>query len=579
MGREAVSKVIRTVRLGGSVVTLGEAERELNEEIEEQSLDSIGYGQLIESQVEQVRKELEAEWEAKLRQEMEYLQAEADKSMREAETRFGEDRAQVHQQRYDEGYQAGLDQREAEAAEAVLRMGVLHDSNMEIKVHPDDLQIARRFAAHWIEKVDQDAVLNLHELSETISSSFDIEDILASLMDLSGRFVAYESCGVFALDGERDSLETLIVRGAPGLEERLAAQWEDGIIDWVLREHRPVVIEDMETVDQRDAEEHCTVVVPLIVRGAQIGIFALYCQRTKDEFTSGELELLGVLASQAAIALENSRLYNDLEETHTQLKDSQQRIMFSTKFVAIGELAGGGAHEVNNPLQIILSRVQLMILQNKDEPRVVKGLRLIEHNVKRISRIISALLGFAGHNAQEAEWEEYDLEPALRQALALVEHQLDKGLIETTLDCEEDLPQLTGNVGELEQVFINLMINAQNAMAEGGALKIEARREGSQIELRFADTGPGIAPEHLDRIFEPFYTTRGDEGGTGLGLAVSYRIIKRHQGMRTVASEPGRGATFIIRLPLAGVEGKEEAYPPHGSIPWAFPGRLGRPPR
>lgn len=400
-------------------------------------------------------------------------------------------------------------------------------------------------------RASMDELLNLHELSETISSSFDIEDILASLINLSGRFIESLSCGVFSLDEDQGRLKPLTLRGAPGLAERLEAQWEDGIIDWVLREGRPVVIEDMETVEQRDVAEHCMVVVPMIVRGKQVGIYALYCRRAKDEFTAGEIDLLGVLASQATIAIENSRLYTDLEATHTQLKDSQHQIMLSAKFAAIGELAGGVAHEVNNPLQIILSRVQLMTLQNKDQPKLVKGLQLIEHNVKRISRIIRALLGFAGHNAQESECEQFDIGQALRQALALVGHQLERGLIETSLECQEDLPLLTGNVGELEQVFINLMINAHNAMAHGGSLQISARIVGQQVEVRFADTGCGIAPEHLDRIFEPFYTTRADEGGTGLGLAVSYRIIERHQGMLTVESIPGRGATFIIRLPLS----------------------------
>lgn len=398
-------------------------------------------------------------------------------------------------------------------------------------------------------RASMDELLNLHELSETISSSFDIEDILASLMDLSGRFVEYQSCGVFAFDDE-GRLEALSLRGAPGLAERLEAQREDGIIDWVLRERRPVVIEDMATLEQRDVAERSTVVVPLLVRGKQIGIYALYCARAKDEFTAGEIELLGGLASQAAIAIENSHLYTDLEAAHTQLQDSQHQVLLSAKFAAIGELAGGVAHEVNNPLQIILSRVQLMTLQNKSEAKIVKGLQLIEHNVKRISRIIRALLGFAGHNAQESEWEEFDIEQALRQALALVEHQLNKGLIETSLECEENLPQIIGHIGELEQVFINLMINAQHAMAHGGALRIAARRDGQKIEVRFADTGPGIAPEHLDRIFEPFYTTRADDGGSGLGLAVSYSIVERHQGVLTVESAPGAGATFIIRLPL-----------------------------
>ena len=191
-----------------------------------------------------------------------------------------------------------------------------------------------------------------------------------------------------------------------------------------------------------------------------------------------------------------------------------------------------------------------MMLQNEDDTKIVRGLELVEHNVKRISHIIRALLGFAGHNAQETEWEEFDVGRALRQALALVEHRFDKGLIETSLVCADDLPMLVGNIGELEQVFINLMINAQNAMADGGTFMIEVQCQGQEVEVRFADTGPGIASEHLDRIFEPFFTTRVDEGGTGLGLAVSYRIVEQHQGTLTVESEIGIGATFIIRLPL-----------------------------
>ena len=122
-------------------------------------------------------------------------------------------------------------------------------------------------------------------------------------------------------------------------------------------------------------------------------------------------------------------------------------------------------------------------------------------------------------------------------------------MIEIALEYEEDLPEMTGNVGELEQVFINLILNAQNAMPKGGKLRISTRRDGDLVELRFSDTGAGIAPEHLVRIFEPFFTTRADEGGTGLGLAVSYRIVEMHQGSLTVESTVGEGTTFIVRLP------------------------------
>ncbi len=215
MGSDTVSKIIRTVRLGGEVVTLGAAERDLHEELEEQSLESIGLEKIIEEQLAVLHKGIDGEWENKLRQEMEYLQSQADKRLQEVETRGDEERNQIHQQRYDEGYQVGLDEREAESVDAVSRMGVLHDnliaertqvlkeaeetvidlasalakrivgfqaeaspkvlvqvvraalrhlsdrSNLEIKVHPDDLQIARRFAAHWVETVDQDSVLKV----------------------------------------------------------------------------------------------------------------------------------------------------------------------------------------------------------------------------------------------------------------------------------------------------------------------------------------------------------------------------------------------------------------------------------
>ncbi len=210
-----MSKIIRTVRLGGPVVTLGVAERELYEEGEEQSLEAIGLESLLDEQVQEMRNGLEADWEDRLRQEMQYLRSEADKRLEEAETRFAKEHAAVHQERYEEGYKAGLDKREKETTESVSRIEKLHEnliaeraqvlkeaeetvidlaaalvrrivgfqvemnpkalvqivrnalghlsdhSNLEIKVHPDDLQIVRRFAVHWVDKVDQDAVLKV----------------------------------------------------------------------------------------------------------------------------------------------------------------------------------------------------------------------------------------------------------------------------------------------------------------------------------------------------------------------------------------------------------------------------------
>ncbi len=388
-------------------------------------------------------------------------------------------------------------------------------------------------------------LLDLHAFSRTISASFDLQDILQALLDLSRRLTEYHSCGVFFTGRGDQPIEAMAMRGdAPSLRARVQAQWEDGIIAWILREGHPVVIEDEE--DPAWSFIH----IPLRVRGEELGFFALYCPKAKGDFTFGELESLDVLASHAAVAMENARLYTDLEGAHLDLKESQHQLLHSAKQAAVGELAGGVAHEVNNPLQIILSRVQLMLIQHPEAGRLSDDLRLIEHNVRRISRIIRALLGFARNNSQSEGWGAYDLAQAVQQACTLVRHQLTLHLIEVEVDCPADLPRLQGNVGELEQVFLNLILNAQNAMPKGGRLLIAVRRDAELVELRFTDSGGGIPPANLDRIFEPFFTTRSSLGGTGLGLAVSQRIVTNHGGTLSVESPPGQGATFIVRLPL-----------------------------
>ncbi len=397
-------------------------------------------------------------------------------------------------------------------------------------------------------RASMDELLNLHELTEKISTSFAIADIIESLMDLSARCMPYESCSVFSL-GADAGLEVMARRGDSRAEDSARAHWQDGIVDWVMREQRPVVVEDMGTVDSGAGQACCTVLTPLQVRGRCIGLYALYCRRAKDEFTAGEMELLSVLANQTAIALENARLYSQLEESRDQLRASQQQLLLAEKMAVVGRLAGGVAHEVNNPLQIILSRVQLMRMQHGAMPQVVEGLGLVEHNVRRIAKIIRGLLGFAGHVADEREWGPCDVEQGLRQTLELVQPQLDEAGVHAALSCAAELSPIGGNMGELEQVFINLIVNAKKAMPNGGQLQISARQIDEKIEVCFADTGVGMTEEVLEHIFDPFFTTRPHEGGTGLGLSVSYGIVERHGGSIEVDSTCDHGARFTLRFP------------------------------
>lgn len=399
-------------------------------------------------------------------------------------------------------------------------------------------------------RASMDELLNLHELTEAISTTFATSDIISALMDLSARFLPSESCGFFSLGGDDLKLDVLSTRGDQRVVQCVQDQSGDGIVDWVLREQRPVVVEDMSTVDQSGVETCSVVLVPLRVRARNIGLYGLYCRRPKNTFTAGEMELLSVLANQTAIALENARLYSELTYSNTQLKESQKRLLMAEKMAAIGRLAGGVAHEVNNPLQIILSRVQLLRLNAAAGDRLVKGLDSIERGVKRISKIIRGLLDIAGHNAAERDWGPCDLVAALERTLELVQHQLERAEIKIAFRRDDCLPLVTGNIGELEQVFLNLIINAQHAMPEGGTLTVSARFVDEAVLMEFADTGIGIPDGLLDQIFDPFFSTRSEEGGTGLGLSISYGIVERHGGSIEVQSECGEGTRFSLRFPI-----------------------------
>lgn len=243
------------------------------------------------------------------------------------------------------------------------------------------------------------------------------------------------------------------------------------------------------------------------------------------------------------LAAENARL-------EKRLKASQAQLVQSGKMAAVGQLAAGVAHEVNNPLQIILSRVQLLMIRHDEQEGLVKDLRLIESNVKRISRIIRSLLDFARHNSGEEEHREIDLVYLANQTLNLMHHLLEKGKVKARIHTGEEASRIAGNTGEMEQVFLNLIINALQAMPEeGGAIEIDIDRVDDQVVVRLQDTGEGIPEENLPRIFDPFFTTREETGGTGLGLSIIFGIVEKHSGRIDVDSEVGEGTTFTLRFP------------------------------
>ncbi|MCZ6632273.1 MAG: ATP-binding protein [bacterium] len=253
-------------------------------------------------------------------------------------------------------------------------------------------------------------------------------------------------------------------------------------------------------------------------------------------------DLLGLLDHQQG----------EIDRKDRQLKASQAQLIQSGRMAAVGQLAAGVAHEVNNPLQIILSRVQLLMMRNQDLEPLFKDLQLIEANVKRISRIIRSLLDFARHNSGEEEWKSIDLAHLATQTSSLMQHLLEKAEIEFLLEIPDGgSPRMFGNVGEMEQVFLNLLINAQQHTSAGGRIQIDLEVQGGEAVIRVCDTGAGISKENLPHIFEPFFTTREDQGGTGLGLSIIHGIIEQHKGRIQVESQSGKGTTFTLYFPAA----------------------------
>jgi two-component system, NtrC family, sensor kinase len=243
----------------------------------------------------------------------------------------------------------------------------------------------------------------------------------------------------------------------------------------------------------------------------------------------------------------------ELKDREQALKHLYGQLIQSEKMAAFGALGAGIAHEVKNPLAGILGITQLSLRAVDDKHPLEKNLKIIEKETKRCKTIIENLLRFA--RQEQVEYSEVDLQQVVDDALAIVDHQLGINSVKVEKELEEELPLCRGNGNQLQQVLMNLMINAQQAMGGNpGTVKLSAKKsvEGG-VELRVSDTGPGIPPEIRQKIFDPFFTTKPAGQGTGLGLSVTYGIIRDHGGEIRLESAVGEGATFIITLPAADV--------------------------
>jgi signal transduction histidine kinase len=274
----------------------------------------------------------------------------------------------------------------------------------------------------------------------------------------------------------------------------------------------------------------------------------------------GSHDEIGTLASSF------NQMASELKTRDDALDEAQSQLVQSEKLAAFGQLGAGIAHEVKNPLAGILGCAQLSVRKCEDGSVLHKNLVLIEKETKRCKEIIENLLRFA--RQEKAIFGSVQLNEVLDDAVAIVRHQLGLEKVELVLEPTADLPRVRGNANQLQQVLMNLMMNAQQAMAgEPGKITVRTGRFGEeQVQIIVADNGPGISEENQAKIFEPFFTTKPGGKGTGLGLSVSFGIVKDHGGEVRLQSVPGEGTEFSIVLP---VEGKTPVAASSPSVPEA----------
>jgi len=288
------------------------------------------------------------------------------------------------------------------------------------------------------------------------------------------------------------------------------------------------------------------ILIPVARSNLHSVLFAARDIGMERPFRGADLEMFFVLARQAVVAMENASLYADLRNYVRRVEDSQQALLRAEKMAAAGRLTASIAHEVNNPLQSVQNCLHLASREDMPADKRKEYFGLAQKELDRLMKTMQRMLDFYRPGA--ARIEKVDVLELLQHVLSLTSQQLGQRHIEVQTDLPELLPEIYAVSSQIQQIFFNLILNSLDAMSAGGTLMIRARELENGVEITFQDTGPGIPENRRNNIFEPFFSTK--EGGTGLGLTVSYNIVTAHGGTLDLVNGSEPGACFRIFLPM-----------------------------
>jgi two-component system NtrC family sensor kinase len=400
----------------------------------------------------------------------------------------------------------------------------------------------------------------LHTVAQTVSRSLDVDEVLRTALDALTHVTGHETSSLHLVSADGTSL---YLKGDRGLSPELRRVNEvlpmgQGVIGNVAVTGQTYCISDAASSPMTFAPARAVVqregirgfvCVPIHSRGKILGTLSLG-RRTEAPFDEREVALLEATADQIGIALDNARLYQESVRQLEELKLAQAQLIHAEKLSAVGELASGVAHEINNPLTTILGQVYLMLDHGGFDEYVRDKLNIVSEETSRAARIVQNMLVFARRYTPERR--PCSLDEQMKRVLELKGYQLDHDGVRVATDFAP-CPPVSADENRIQQVLLNLVQNAHQAMARvpgPRVLTIRTGRRDASAFVEVLDTGPGIPADVLPKIFDPFFTTKPPGEGSGLGLSVSYGIVTEHGGVLTAENLPEGGARFVIELPL-----------------------------
>jgi len=395
----------------------------------------------------------------------------------------------------------------------------------------------------------------LTSVGQAINSTLNVNETLQVIVRETCALMRTKMCSLMLLDASLKRLELRASHGAgKAYRDKPALDVEESLLGVVVRRKRPVQIQNVQTsgryqnVDVATVEELVSLVsVPLMFSGKAIGTLNVY---TAEEYTfsNEEISILSALAELSAIAIEKARLYERTADVEEQLRQNE-------KLSALGLLAAEVAHEIRNPLTVMKMLYHSLDLSFPESDARSKDARIIGEKMEHLNRIVERVLDLS--RSEEPAFSPVNLNSVVEELALLVRHKLRNQGIEFDRQLDPDLPQITGDATQLEQALLNLVLNAVEAMPQGGRLIVRTlTTSGSQaggvpgaVVVEVEDTGEGMREEDRAKAFTSLLNTTKTRG-TGLGLAIVARIVEAHRGTIEVQSRCGKGTTMILSLPV-----------------------------